>query len=68
MGFKTWCDGLNENCLLASYVWMIAPQLWNCLGRIRRHGFAGGGVSLGVGFEVSKSVTILVDQGPPTFR
>jgi hypothetical protein len=29
--------------------------MWNCLGRIMRYGLVGGGVSLGVGFEVSKS-------------
>lgn len=28
----------------------LVPGWWNCLGRIRRCGFARGGVSLGVGF------------------
>ena len=28
------------------------PSWWNCLGRIRGCGLVGGGVSLGVGFEV----------------
>jgi hypothetical protein len=31
---------------------------WNCLGRIRRRGLVGGGVSLGMGFEVLKAHAI----------
>lgn len=27
----------------------------NCLGKIRRHSFVGQGMSLGVGFEISKT-------------
>jgi hypothetical protein len=30
------------------------PNWKNCLGRIRRRGLVGGGVSLGVDFRVSK--------------
>jgi hypothetical protein len=32
----------------------LVPSWWNCLGRIRRCGLFGGGVSLGVIFEVSR--------------
>jgi hypothetical protein len=30
----------------------LVPSWWDCLGRIRRCGLLGGGVLLGVGFEV----------------
>lgn len=29
----------------------LIPSLGECLGRIRKHGFVGGGVTLGVDFE-----------------
>ena len=61
--FRHGNDALNEYVL----VWMrMAPMAhrfeclghsgWNCLGRIRRCGLAGGGVSLTVSFEVSKAM------------
>ena len=37
---------------------MFGPNRWNCLGRTRRRGLVGGGVSLGVDFEVSEAHTI----------
>jgi hypothetical protein len=33
---------------------MFGLRWWNCVERIRRCGLVGGGVSLGVDFEVSK--------------
>jgi hypothetical protein len=32
----------------------LIPNWWNCLGRLRRCGLAGGGVSLGVNFEITR--------------
>lgn len=40
-----------------SYIYMLSPQLRSFQGRVRRHGLAGGGVSLGAGFEVLKAHT-----------
>lgn len=34
----------------------LVPSWWNHLGRIPRDGLVGGGVSLGVGFAVSKDL------------
>ena len=34
----------------------LVPTWWNCLGRIRRCGFIGGGMLLGIDFEVSKDL------------
>jgi hypothetical protein len=42
-GRDDYCGGLNEN-----------GPCWKCLGGIRRCGLAEGGVSLGLGFEVSE--------------
>lgn len=36
---------------------MLSPQLVELFGRIRRCGFVGGGVSLGVDFGFSKAQT-----------
>jgi hypothetical protein len=49
------CGDLNENGLhKAPIVEHLVRSWWDCLGRIRRCGLVGGGVSLGTGFEVSK--------------
>ena len=49
------CGALNENDTLGSYAWYLVRSCLNCLGRIRRRGLVGGGVSMGVNFEVSKA-------------
>lgn len=33
----------------------LVPSWWNSLGRARRYGLIGRGMSLGMGFEVSKA-------------
>lgn len=48
------CGGLNENGPLGSYIFLLIPQLVNCLERIKMCGLVGEGASLGMGFEVSK--------------
>lgn len=45
-------SGLKENGLTGSDVWTLGLW-WCCLGRVRRCGCAGGGVSPGVGFDGS---------------
>ena len=47
---------------IGSYTWMFGFQMADCLGRVRRRGFIGGGVSLGVGVEVSEAM-----PGPVAF-
>lgn len=39
----------------------LVPSWWNCLERIKRCGLVGD-VSLGMGFEVSKTQSILVES------
>ena len=52
--------------LISSFVWFLGPQLVELWGRTRRYGIVGvcglpgGGVSMRVGFEVSK------DQARPS--
>lgn len=53
------CGSLNEKGPLSSYICMSGSQVVDWLGRIRLYGLRGG-VSLGVRFEVSKSLC----QGP----
>ena len=45
------CGGVNENDVHRLIVWNV----WHYLRGIRRHSLVGGGVSLGVGFGVSKA-------------
>lgn len=51
-------DNFNENRPPDSYVWMFVSSCWNCLWRIRRFDLIGGGVLVGVSFEVSETHTI----------
>lgn len=44
----------------------LVPTCWNCLGRIRRDGLVGGGMTLGVSFEVSKDHARLSFSSSPT--
>jgi hypothetical protein len=70
-------------CLLASnslwwFKWEWSPKVhifkclvsgwWNCLVRIRRCTLIGGGVSLGVGFEVSEALAIAWVSSPTSCR
>lgn len=41
-----------------SHIRCLVPTWGNCLGRVRRCGLGGGGVSLDAGFEVSTAHTI----------
>lgn len=37
---------------------MFGPQLVELLGKIKRYGLVGGGLSLGMGFEISKAQAV----------
>lgn len=37
------CAGLNENGPIGSYLWTPSSSWRNCLGKVRRRGFDGGG-------------------------
>lgn len=52
--FLTWCDGLKVLAPIGIYFQTFGSQL-DYLGKIRRCGFVGGDVSLGMSFEVSKA-------------
>ena len=47
------CGDLNENGPDRPFEYLV-PEYWNSLGRIRRCGLVGEGMSLRVGFEVLK--------------
>jgi hypothetical protein len=47
-----YCGSFTETGHIASYIWSLGSPCI-CFGRIRRYGLVGG-VSLAVGFEVSK--------------
>lgn len=52
-----WC-GSNKNGPIGAGIWMLAHQrveLFKWIAKIWRCGLVGAGVSLGVGFEVSKA-------------
>jgi hypothetical protein len=42
----------------------LVPNKWDCQGRIRECGFVGGGMLMGVGFEVPSPHAILVSLSP----
>ena len=47
------CGGLHEKGCTDSYIKMLAHQAVELLEKIKRCGIVGGGVPLGMGFEVS---------------
>lgn len=47
------CRGLDESDPHSLMVEYLDLSSWNCLERIKRYSFVGGGTSLGVSFETS---------------
>lgn len=58
---KVPCGGLNENSsysTLAPMFECLLPNLWNCLGKIRKNDLVEGGMSLGASFKVLKEQAV----------
>lgn len=58
-----------SHCPIGSYIWILGPTWWNSLGRTRRCGHVGGGVSLVVDFAVLKELCQIQSHSlPPMCR
>lgn len=55
---ELWSVGLNDSGPIGSATWILGAQLVELVGKIRRCNLVGGGVSLGMGFEVSEDHSI----------
>lgn len=49
------------------HIWVLALQLVNYLGRIRRHGLVGGGMSPEVGFQLALCLTRADKMWTPSY-
>ena len=55
------CGGVNDSGSLSHMFEYLEPGIgWNCLGRIKKYGLGGRGMSLGAGFQVSKCSAFLL--------